>query len=215
VFSIVGLLICGPLLLPLMVILKLTGEHYIFYLQARIGKNGRIFNVIKFATMLKDSPNLTGGFITQKDDPRVLPLGKFLRTSKINELPQLFNILIGQMSFVGPRPLVERHLNLYSPEAKAVVLSQRPGLTGIASLVFRNEEEILNKMAGDRKVNHDMIIAPYKGQLEQWYAEHKSISLYLFLIFQTFFSVFVPSSKAYEKFLKALPPVPKEISKFM
>jgi lipopolysaccharide/colanic/teichoic acid biosynthesis glycosyltransferase len=199
-------------MLPVMLILKLTGEHSILYLQPRIGKGGKIFNVVKFATMLKDSPNLVGGFITQKDDPRVLPFGKFLRASKINELPQLLNILIGQMSFVGPRPLVERHLNLYSAAAKAVVLSQRPGLTGIASLIFRNEEEILNEIPGDRKVNHDLIVAPYKGQLEQWYAANKSIPLYFILVFLTLFSVLIPTSRIYKRFLKNLPIAPKEIA---
>jgi len=102
-------------------VLKLTGEHYIFYLQPRVGRGGRDFNVLKFATMLKDSPNLPGGLITAKNDPRLLPLGKFLRATKINELPQLINVLLGQMSIVGYRPFAKVHYNLYSDEVKAKI----------------------------------------------------------------------------------------------
>ena len=151
VFSLTAIIILLPFMLPIMIGLKLSGEHYIFYRQPRIGKNGQAFKVIKFATMLKDSPNLPGGFITQKDDSRLLPMGRFLRATKINELPQLWNVLIGQMSLVGPRPVVAQHLDLYTAEIRGAILSQRPGLTGLASLIFRNEEMILDKMTGNRK----------------------------------------------------------------
>ena len=88
-FSGIAIVVLFPFMIPIMILLKLTGEHYIFYLQPRVGKDGKEFNLIKFATMLKDSPNLPGGLITQKDDPRILPMGKFLRKTKINELPHL------------------------------------------------------------------------------------------------------------------------------
>ncbi|MDR2409882.1 MAG: sugar transferase, partial [Bacteroidales bacterium] len=107
-FSGIAIVILFPFMIPVMIVLKLTGEHYIFYTQVRIGKHGLPFKIFKFATMLKDSPNLLGGLITAPDDSRLLPTGKFLRKTKINELPQLLNIFIGQMSFVGYRPFAEK-----------------------------------------------------------------------------------------------------------
>jgi lipopolysaccharide/colanic/teichoic acid biosynthesis glycosyltransferase len=210
-FSTLAIIFFTPFMIPIMIGLKLTGEHFIFYLQPRIGIGGKEFKIIKFATMLKDSPNLSGGFITQRDDPRILPMGKFLRKTKINELPQLVNIVLGQMSFVGPRPVVARHLELYSPEAQAVILSQRPGLTGIASLVFRDEEGVLDRMPGDRKFNHDTIIAPYKGMLEQWYVNQRTPGVYFLLIFLTAWSVIKPASTAYAQVFKHLPEAPAEL----
>lgn len=210
-----ALLIVLPFMAPIMIMLKLTGEHYVFYLQPRVGKGGKQFNVVKFATMLKDSPTMTGGFITQKDDPRVLPFGHFLRATKINELPQLLNIIMGQMSLVGPRPVVERHLNLYSMEAKELVLAQRPGLTGIASLIFRDEEAILNRMEGDRRSNHDAILAPYKGELEIWYYRHKGIRLYFYLILLTAITVVCPGFCPRLKGFKDLPEPPATLKTFI
>ena len=104
IFSAFAILILLPFMIPIIIGLKLTGEHDVFYRQTRIGKDGKSFGVWKFATMLRNSPNMTGGVLTQKDDPRILPMGKFLRKTKINELPQLINVLFGEMSFVGPRP---------------------------------------------------------------------------------------------------------------
>jgi lipopolysaccharide/colanic/teichoic acid biosynthesis glycosyltransferase len=128
------LIVLAPLLIIVMIILKLTGEHEAFYLQERVGKSGKSFKVIKFATMLKESPNLPGGFLTQQDDPRVLPVGKVLRKWKINELPQLFNVWIGEMSLVGPRPQARVHYDLYTPSQKAAIDTQKPGLTRLPGL---------------------------------------------------------------------------------
>ena len=99
------------ILLPVIIILRLTGEGEIFYLQKRIGKNNKEFYLLKFATMLKNSSKMQNGTVTIKNDPRVLPFGKFLRKSKINELPQLFNILKGDMSIIGPRPQTPNYFN--------------------------------------------------------------------------------------------------------
>ena len=110
--SSIALIFLSPLLLPIIIILKLTGEGEVFFMQERIGRNGRLFKLIKFATMLKNSPNLGTGTVTMKHDPRILPVGKFLRKTKINELPQLLNILLGDMSVVGPRLLQLKHLAL-------------------------------------------------------------------------------------------------------
>lgn len=214
-FSTLAIIVLFPFMIPVMLGLKLTGEHYIFYLQPRVGRGGRPFSVFKFATMLKDSPNLAGGFITQKEDPRILPMGNFLRKTKINELPQLLNIFLGQMSVVGPRPLVQRHIELYPEPSRSAILGQRPGLTGLASLVFRDEEGILDRMGGDRKANHDRIIAPYKGELEVYYAKHKSLLMYFALIIFTARALFRPRSRAHLGFFKDLPQAPIELAEFI
>jgi lipopolysaccharide/colanic/teichoic acid biosynthesis glycosyltransferase len=142
-FSGVAIIILFPFMIPIMIGLKLTGEHYIFYGQTRVGRYGKDFKLLKFATMLKDSPNLPGGLYTSVNDPRMLPMGVFLRKTKINELPQLINIFIGQMSIVGYRPTVREHYNGYPDAARQKMWSLKPGLTGIGSICFRNEEEIL------------------------------------------------------------------------
>ena len=107
-FSGLALLFLSPLLVPIFIILKFSGEGEVFFLQERIGKGGDVFKLFKFATMLKDSPNIGTGTVTMKGDPRVLPVGKFLRKTKINELPQLLNIFFGDMSVIGPRPLTPK-----------------------------------------------------------------------------------------------------------
>ena len=114
IFSGFLLLILLPLFLVVIIILRFTGEKEIFFLQERVGMNRKIFNLYKFATMLKNSPNIGTGTLTIKDDARVLPVGVFLRKSKINELPQLLNIFFGDMSFIGPRPLTQQTFNQYS-----------------------------------------------------------------------------------------------------
>lgn len=213
-FSGVAILILSPLMFPIILGLKITGEHYIFYLQARVGREGKVFNVLKFATMLKNSPNLPGGLITLKNDPRLLPMGKFLRATKINELPQLFNILIGQMSIVGYRPFAEAHYNLYSDEVKASISKIRPGLTGVGSIIFKNEEEILHSVE-DREYLHDKVITPYKGKLEMWYVEHQNLYTYFMLIFLTVWAFIKPKSKAIYKIFKDLPPCPPELKQYL
>jgi lipopolysaccharide/colanic/teichoic acid biosynthesis glycosyltransferase len=212
IFSFIAMVILLPFMIPIMIGLALTGEHYIFYLQPRIGKGGKSFNVFKFATMLKDSPNLPGGFITQAQDPRILPMGNFLRKTKINELPQLMNIFLGEMSFVGPRPIVQAHLDLYPEETRKAILKLSPGLTGIGSLAFRDEEGILDRAGVNRKYLHDKVIAPYKGELELWYTKRRNIGLYFELIFLTAISIFSPGSSIYKSFFKDLPKAPIELN---
>ena len=119
ILSTIALLILSPLFIPIMLILKLTGEGYIFYKQERIGQNQEPFNLLKFATMFKDSPNMIGGNITQKNDPRILPFGVFLRKYKINEFPQIINILLGDMSIIGRRPTVKEHYDYFDEDDEA------------------------------------------------------------------------------------------------
>ena len=213
-FSGLAILILLPFMIPIMIGLKLTGEHDIFYVQERIGIGGKPFGVLKFATMLRNSPNMAGGVLTQKDDPRILPMGKFLRKTKINELPQLVNIFLGQMSVIGPRPQAKRHYDLYSKEVKNAIDKIHPGLSGIGSIVFRDEEDMLNAVE-DRDDFHDRIIAPYKGNLEIWFTQHRTLSTYFKLIWLTVLAVLNPSSNAWKISFKDLPPIPVELEKYI
>jgi lipopolysaccharide/colanic/teichoic acid biosynthesis glycosyltransferase len=152
------------------------------------------------------------GFITTKNDPRVLPVGRILRKTKLNELPQIFNIFLGDMSIVGPRPQVPKHFEIYSGDVKSELKKIRPGLTGIGSIFFRDEEKILEKnkhLSYEECYNN--VIAPYKGRLELWYVKHRSIGLYLALIFVTAWVVFFPESKLHLKLFKSLPEPPREL----
>lgn len=213
-FSSVGIIILLPFMVPVMIGLKLTGEHDVFYSQVRIGRYGKPFRVLKFATMLRNSPNLPGGLITAPNDPRLLPLGKFLRNTKINELPQLLNIFIGQMSIVGYRPFAEKHYDLYSDKIKRDIKTIKPGLTGIGSVVFLNEEDMLHSVA-DRDYFHDKIITPYKGLLECWYVQNRSLKNYFLLIFYTVFVLFGLNGNGWRRLFKNLPPEPAELAPYL
>ena len=201
----IAILILSPLLIPVMIILKCTGEHDIFYGQVRIGLNNKNFKIWKFATMLRDSPSMNGGLHTTQGDPRVLPFGKFLRKTKINEIPQIFNIFLGDMSIVGPRPLVDKTFAPYSDEVKARIYTVRPGLTGIGSIVFRDEETILTNSKLSPDVCYEKEIAPYKGALEMWYLENIGLWTDIKLIFATAWVVLFPNSTIVDKWFKGLP----------
>ena len=203
----IAIIMLTPILLPIVFILKVTGEGEVFYRQIRVGKNGNSFKLLKFATMLKDSPNIGSGEITIKNDPRVLPLGKFLRKSKINELPQLLNIFIGNMRIVGPRPMVPNTYSNYTIEVQKVLSTVRPGLTGIASIIFRDEERILDGHE-DPISFYIENITPHKGDLEVWFVRNVNTWLYVKIIFVTAWVLFVPSSKIVNKVFVGLPELP-------
>ena len=204
--SLLALIILAPLLLPIVIILRFSAEGYVFYFQDRIGKNRVSFKIIKFATMLKDSPNLASGSITLSGDWRVTKPGKFLRKTKINELPQIINILKGDISLVGPRPLVEKTFSAYSEKIQSSIYNVKPGLTGIGSIIFRDEESIISAIKDeDPHEFYKRVIAPYKGELEMWYQSNCSFLLDLQLIFMTAWVILVPTSKLYEKWFKDLP----------
>ena len=195
----VAILLLSPLLIPIMIGLKLTGEGYIFYLQERVGYQNRKFSIYKFATMLKDSPNMAGGIITTKKDPRITPMGGFLRKSKINELPQLFNIFLGDMSVVGPRPVMQKSFDQYPPDVQAVIYNVRPGLTGIGSIVFRDEEELITAVrdrGGDTWAYYREVIYPHKGEVEKWYQANQSFLVDLKIILLTAWVILRPASDA-------------------
>jgi len=210
-FSSLALIILTPLLLPIMVILKFTGEGHIFYLQQRVGQYGKMFGIIKFATMLKESPSMANAYITLQDDPRVLPVGKFLRKSKINELPQIINIFKGDISVVGPRPQVKKHMDMYPEDKLQEILAIKPGLTGIASLFFRDEESMISKSNMEPQEFYKKFIVPYKVELELWYKKNQGLKTYFLLIFLTAWCVAFSKSKIYMKVFKDLPEPPAEL----
>ncbi|MDB4390596.1 sugar transferase [Akkermansiaceae bacterium] len=196
----------SPLMIPIIVGLRFTGEGYIFYKQERVGYKNRPFLIWKFATMLKDSPNMDGGLVTTSGDPRITPMGGFLRKSKINELPQLFNILFGHMSIVGPRPLATKMFALYDKKIQSRIYNVKPGLTGIGSILFRDEELIVSSLKSEEPLDYvKRVIAPYKGELEMWYQSNRSVFLDCQLIFMTAWVILSPTSKLYEKWFRDLP----------
>lgn len=206
--SAVAIIILSPLLIPILIGLRLTGEGYIFYKQERIGLLNVPFSILKFATMLKDSPNMAGGLITTKKDPRITPMGGFLRSSKINELPQLFNIFLGDMSVVGPRPVMKKSFDAYPEDVRKVIYKVKPGLTGIGSIVFRDEEELITKVkdkGGDTWEFYKNTIYPHKGKLEQWYQLHQSFWVDVKIIFATAWVVLFPQSEIVYNWFKGIP----------
>ena len=210
VLSGLALLVLSPLLVPIVLILRFSGEGEVFFLQERIGRGGEVFRLFKFVTMLKNSPSIGTGTVTMKEDPRVLPVGKFLRKTKINELPQLLNIYFGDMSVIGPRPLTSQTFGAYSESTQGLITQVRPGLSGVGSIIFRDEEEIMHgaKASVDFYAN---VIAPYKGALEEWFVSNKSMYIYFVAIFITAWAVLIPSTKIAWRVFKDLPEPPKEL----
>jgi len=209
VFSVLAILVLSPLLVPVIIILLLTGEHYVFYGQKRVGYKNRHFQIWKFATMLKASPSLGTGSLTVKNDPRVFPFGRFLRKTKLNELPQIFNILLGDMSVVGPRPQMEVDFLKFPPHVQEVIYNAVPGMTGIGSIIFRDEEKWISAHEGDKHEYYRTHIAPYKGELELWYQEHISFRTDFMLVFLTVWVILFPGSDLIHKIFRDLPVKPE------
>jgi lipopolysaccharide/colanic/teichoic acid biosynthesis glycosyltransferase len=205
--SVTAILVASPLLVLICCLLKLTGEGEVFYLQPRVGLNQRSFKIFKFATMLKNSPSMGSGLLTVDNDPRVLPVGRFLRESKINELPQLINMVKGDMNIVGPRPLVPEGDAQYDFDSRKIIRSVRPGLTGVGSLFLRDEEGLY----GGREDPHDFyqkVIMPYKAALECWYVSNRSIALDAKIVIFTAVAIFAPRFDA-EPYFAGIPTRPK------
>lgn len=202
-----ALLLLLPLFIPIIIILLLTGENKVFYLQSRIGYKNKEFKIIKFATMLSNSANMGAGNLTLKNDPRVLPFGSFLRKTKINELPQILNIIKGDISIVGPRPQMRESFNQYSKDIQNKIYNVKPGLTGIGSIVFRDEESLITEASKDNNPHdyYKKVIAPYKGELEMWYQKNRSLILDFKLIFITAWAIIFPETRFYENWFKDLP----------
>ena len=214
VISASSILVLSPLLLPIILLLRFTGQGEVFFSQERMGKGGSLFSLHKFVTMLKDSPNLGAGTLTIQNDPRILPLGHLLRKTKINELPQLFNVFKGDMTIVGPRPQSSRNFSVFSEDTQKNIMGVSPGLTGMGSIFFSNEEEMLTST-----VNHDefydSVIMPYKGQLETWYVNNATFFIDLKIIYVTILKVIFPKLRLnLSRFFDGIPNPPKELQDF-
>lgn len=211
VLSSIAILMIFPFMIPIVLALLLTAEHRVFYLQTRVGYKNKTFSIYKFASMLKDSPNMKGGIITTKGDPRITLVGAFLRKTKINELPQLINILIGDMSIVGPRPVMQKSFDQYPPDVQEVIYNVKPGLSGIGSLIFRDEEELITEIKNRGEDTWDFYrnkIYPFKGLVEKWYQKNQSLWVDVKIIVATVWVVLFPSSDIVYKWFKDLPERP-------
>lgn len=211
IFATLGLILLIPLFIIIIMILSFTGENKIFFTQERVGKNKKKFKLIKFVTMLENSPKMENGTLTVKNDSRILPFGKFLRKTKINELTQIINILLGHMSFVGPRPLSIEAFKAYSLNGQKIITTVKPGLSGIGSIIFRNEEEIISNKKNPRKY-YNKVISPYKEKLEIWYSKNNNLKVYIFVIILTVWVVILPKSNIIYSVFKNLPPLPDELT---
>lgn len=209
--AILVLLVLLPFLLPVMIGLRLTGEGYVFFRQKRIGLHNQPFPILKFATMLKDSPNMGTGTITLRNDPRITPMGGFLRKTKINELPQILNVLFGDMSWVGPRPLDDRAFSAYPPHVRDSIYQVRPGITGIGSIIFRDEEKWFSTTDLPLEEFRKSVIAPYKGALEMWYLTRRSFLTDLKILFLTAWVILRPDTPLVHRFFPDLPPLPDDL----
>ncbi len=183
VFSLLGLIVLSPFFLVLFVVHKIKMRGRFFYRQVRIGKDAKPFRIFKIRTMKEDSEQ--GGSISVYDDERVLPFGKWLRETKIDTLFELINVLIGDMSFVGPRPDVPGYADKLEGDDRRL-LKLRPGITGPASLKYRHEDRILAEQADPKRYN-DEVIYPDKVKINLQYLDNWSIFLDLKILWKTFF----------------------------
>lgn len=194
--------------LVVIIVLRLTGEGNVWYLQERIGYKGERFKVFKFVTMRVGSEFKGNKDITVRGDPRVLPVGRILRMTKLNELPQILNVLKGDMSMVGWRPLVPRGFHDYPDDVQQKIVQVKPGITGIGSIVFRDEEAIVTEageMGKDLQECYRVDILPYKGAVELWYGQHQSMGVDLKIIFLTAWAIVAPGKIDLHKSFPGLP----------
>ena len=208
ILSLIASSILMIIFIPIIILLRFTGEGEIFYFQKRVGYKNQYFYIWKFATMLKNSPNMGTGSLTLRNDPRVTPIGRFLRKTKINELPQVFNVLKGDMSLVGPRPQMEVDFKAFPEAIQEVIYNVKPGITGIGSIIFRDEEKIISESSLPPREVYEKVIAPYKGALELWYQKRLSLYTDVMIIFLTAWVIVFPKSQLHYTIFKDLPARP-------
>lgn len=184
-FSFYGLCLLSPVFVLISLIIKIDSKGPVFYKQKRVGIFGNDFYLYKFRSMYVDSEK-KGNLTVGERDPRITPIGYYIRKYKLDELPQLLNVFKGEMSLVGPRPEVRKYVDLYTVEQKKV-LSVRPGITDIASIVFKKENELLEK-ASNSEEYYIKTILPEKIKLNMIFIEHRNIYLYFKIIFRTIFN---------------------------
>lgn len=186
--SLIALIILSPFLLVIALFVIFDSKGGAFYIQSRVGKNFKPFGIIKFRTMKPDSDKM-GLLTVGGNDSRITKIGYYLRKYKIDELPQLINVLLGEMSFVGPRPEVKKYVDLYADEQKKV-LNVRPGITDIASINYSNENELLTKYS-DAETAYIEIVMPAKLKLNLEYIRHQNFISDIKIIIQTIVKLFI------------------------
>lgn len=208
-FSLIGILFAAPIMAVAIVVLRFTGEGSVFFVQERVGHKNKRFKILKFTTMLSAAPEQKHQTNIGKRDPRITPIGAFFRNSKIDELPQMINVLKGDMSFVGPRPLMEvPDFISYPPEVQASIYNVRPGITAIGSVVFRDEAQIISQVkeeGQDPAEFKSKVIFPYKGKVEMWYNEHQSFWVDFKILLLTAWTLVFPTSQLAYKLFADLP----------
>lgn len=190
--SSVGLLVLSPLFLLCMLAVKRSSEGPVFYRAERVGQHGKPFKLFKFRSMVINADQI-GPAVTGAGDPRITRVGRFLRSTKLDELPQLLNVLRGEMSFVGPRPESPRYVALYTPEQRRI-LQVKPGITSLASLTYRHEESILQ--GGDVEEIYIKKVMPEKLALDMAYIERANLLTDLGIIFRTLAALFRRDSQS-------------------
>lgn len=185
-FSFLGLMFSSPILLPVMFLVWKQDKHSPFYVAERVGKDFKPFKMVKLRSMIKNADN-SGVDSTSIKDVRITPVGQFIRKYKLDELTQLWNVLRGEMSLVGPRPNVKRETDLYSREER-LLLSSKPGITDFASIVFSDEGEILSDQK-DPDVAYNQLIRPGKSRLGLFYLEARNLGTDIALLFLTVIAV--------------------------
>ncbi|MGD9832008.1 MAG: sugar transferase [Piscinibacter sp.] len=187
-FAAGALLLIAPLLLAVTAWIKLDSRGPVLFRQVRVGRAGREFHILKFRTMHVDAPS-RGPQITVGRDPRITRSGHFLRKYKLDELPQFFNVLVGDMSVVGPRPEVPRYVAMYPPSTRELVLSVRPGITDLASIEYRDENELLGRSADPERTYVEQVM-PAKLSFCERYVRERSFAGDLGIIGRTFVAAF-------------------------
>ncbi|GAA4451803.1 O-antigen biosynthesis protein WlbG [Novipirellula rosea] len=182
-----GILLLSPLLIVIAVIIRFTSSGPVLFQQTRVGRQLRPFKILKFRTMVENAPSL-GPAITSGGDPRITRIGRLLRKTKLDELPQLFNILKGDMSLVGPRPEVPKYVEMFEDDFRQILIV-RPGLTDLASIKYRDESTVLAQ-AEDPEREYITRILPDKIELAKQYVRHSSIALDVRVILQTLLQLF-------------------------
>lgn len=212
ILSIGALFFLSPLFLVIIILLRFSGERDIFYIQDRVGYKCSLFRMYKFTTMLKDSHLMAGGWVTTANDPRTTSIGRFLRRTKLNEIPQLVNVVRGDMSIVGPRPAIQTSFVDYPENIKESIYTIKPGLTSLASIVLRDEEALISQITAENRdpvEYYNTVIYPFKGALEDWYRENQSLWVDAKLIIMTCVVIFMPNTTLVKRVFPDAPIVMK------
>ena len=213
VISMIAIILFSPFLAIIIIILKFSGEGEVFYLQERVGYKNKKFKIFKFATMVKNSSKIGSRDVTIRNDPRVTLFGKYLRKSKLNEVPQLFNILKGDITIIGPRPLMMLGFNRYSKDIQKNIYKIKPGLTGLGSIFFRDEEKIISNSDLPPNICYKKIILPYKGELEKWYQKNQNIKIDTYIIILTLIIILINNHNIIFTLINDLPKPSKKLKK--